>query len=91
MLPVPVIVIHFPEPRGLSLETSTNYHHFLIVFQLLTTVLFTPPDIWCQIVAPFLIFLIIKLGIFVAWIVQVREERWTSGMRESNSIDKLEE
>jgi len=28
------------------------------------------------------------LAIFVASIVQVREEGWTSGMRESGSIDK---
>ncbi|KAH0764796.1 hypothetical protein KY285_000667 [Solanum tuberosum] len=56
-----------------------------MVFPLLTAALSTPPDIWCQIVAPFLISLIIKLAIFVASIVQVREEGWTSGMRESGS------
>ncbi|KAH0777466.1 hypothetical protein KY290_008877 [Solanum tuberosum] len=80
-----------PEPRGLSVETSTNYRRFLMVFPLLTAALSTPPDIWCQIVAPFLISLIIELAIFVASIVQVREEGWTSGMRESGSIDKKEE
>lgn len=85
---VPVIVIRLPEPRGLSVETSTNYRRFLMVFPLLTAALSTPPDIWCQIVAPFLISLIIELAIFVASIVQVREEGWTSGMRESGSIDK---
>nr|GFA45523.1 transport membrane protein, mitochondrial [Tanacetum cinerariifolium] len=37
---------------------------------------------------PFLIFSIIELAISVASIVQVREEGWTSGMRESGSIDK---
>uniref|UniRef100_A0A3Q7JAQ9 ATP synthase YMF19-like N-terminal domain-containing protein n=1 Tax=Solanum lycopersicum TaxID=4081 RepID=A0A3Q7JAQ9_SOLLC len=58
---VPVIVIRLPEPRGLSVETSTNYRHFLMVFP------------------------------FVASIVQVREEGWTSGMRESGSINKKEE
>lgn len=88
---VPVIVIRLPEPRGLSVETSTNYRRFLMVFPLLTAALSTPPDIWCQIVAPFLISLIIELAIFVASIVQVREEGWTSGMRESGSIDKKEE
>uniref|UniRef100_A0A6N2MX22 Uncharacterized protein n=12 Tax=Spermatophyta TaxID=58024 RepID=A0A6N2MX22_SALVM len=71
---VPVIVIRLPEPRGLSVETSTNNRRFLIVFPLLTAALFTPPDIWCQIVARFLISLIIELAIFVASIVQVREE-----------------
>lgn len=85
---VPVIVIRLPEPRGLSVETSTNNRRFLMVFPLLTAALSTPPDIWCQIVAPFLISLIIELAIFVASIVQVREEGWTSGMRESGSIDK---
>lgn len=87
---VPVIVIRLPEPRGLSVETSTNNRRFLMVFPLLTAALSTPPDIWCQIVAPFLIFSIIELAIFVASIVQVREEGWTSGMRESGSIDKKE-
>ena len=87
---VPVIVIRLPEPRGLSVETSTNNRRFLIVFPLLTAALFTPPDIWCQIVARFLISLIIELAIFVASIVQVREEVWTSGMRGSGSIDKKE-
>ena len=88
---VPVIVIRLPEPRGLSVETSTNNRRFLMVFPLLTAALFTPPDIWCQIVARFLISLIIELAIFVASIVQVREEGWTNRMRESGSIDKKEE
>ncbi|CAN1273622.1 Uncharacterized tatC-like protein ymf16, partial [Linum perenne] len=88
---VPVIVIRLPESRGLSVETSTNNRRFLMVFPLLTAALFTPPDIWCQIVARFLISLIIELAIFVASIVQVREEGWTSGMGESGSIDKKEE
>ncbi|KAF4355391.1 hypothetical protein F8388_008088 [Cannabis sativa] len=51
----------------------------------------TPPDIWCQIVPLFLISSIIELAIFVASIVQVREDGWMSGMRESGSIDKIEE
>ena len=59
-----------------------------MVFPLLTAALSTPPDIWCQIVARFLIYLIIELAIFVASIVQVLEEGWTSGMRESGSIEK---
>ena len=88
---VPVIVIRLPELRGLSVETFTNNRRFLMVFPLLTAALSTPPDIWCQIVALFLISSIIELAIFVASIVQVREEGWTSGMRESGSIDKKEE
>uniref|UniRef100_A0A6N2NG10 Uncharacterized protein n=1 Tax=Salix viminalis TaxID=40686 RepID=A0A6N2NG10_SALVM len=80
----------FARTEGLSVETSTNNRRFLIVFPLLTAALFTPPDIWCQIVARFLISLIIELAIFVASIVQVREEVWTSGMRGSGSIDKKE-
>ncbi|OIW04900.1 hypothetical protein TanjilG_23903 [Lupinus angustifolius] len=71
---VPVIFICLPEPRGLSVETFTNNRRFLMVFPLLTAALSTPPDIWCQIVAPFLISSIIELTIFVASIVQVREE-----------------
>lgn len=88
---VPVIVIRLPEPRGLSVETSTSNRRFLMVFPLITAALSTPPDIWCQIVARFLISLIIELAISVALIVQVREEGWTSRMRESGSIDKKEE
>ncbi|KAF3671678.1 cytochrome c oxidase subunit I [Capsicum annuum] len=87
---VPVIVIRLPELRDLSVETSMNSRRFLMVFPLLTAALSTPLDIWCQIVAPFLISLIIELAIFMASIVQVREEGWTSGMRESGSIDKKE-
>nr|YP_010438555.1 Sec-independent protein translocase protein [Rubus chingii]UTB65090.1 Sec-independent protein translocase protein [Rubus chingii] len=88
---VPVIVIRLPELKGLYVETFTNNRRFLMVFPLLTAALSTPPDIWCQIVARFLISSIIELAIFVASIVQVREEGWTSGMRESGSIDKKEE
>ncbi|KAF3625008.1 hypothetical protein FXO38_29963 [Capsicum annuum] len=87
---VPVIVIHLPEPRDLSVKTSTNSRCFLMVFLLVTAAISTPLDIWCQIVAPFLISLIIELAIFVASIVQVREEGWTSGMRKNGSIDKKE-
>uniref|UniRef100_UPI002E7A3EFC transport membrane protein n=1 Tax=Meniocus linifolius TaxID=457770 RepID=UPI002E7A3EFC len=86
---VPVIVIRLPEPRGLSSETFTNNRRFLMVFPLLTAALSTPPDIWCQIVARFLIYLIIELAIFVALIVQVREEGWTGGMRELSSSTKF--
>uniref|UniRef100_UPI002181F56F transport membrane protein n=1 Tax=Actinidia chinensis TaxID=3625 RepID=UPI002181F56F len=88
---VPVIVIRLPEPRALSVETSTNNRRFLMVFPLLTAALSTPPDIWCQIVARFLLSSIIELAISVASIVQVREEGWTNRMRESGSIDKKEE
>jgi len=80
---VPVIVICLLELRSLSVETFTNNRRFLMVFSLFTAALFTPPDIWCQIVACFLISFIIELAIFVALIVQVREEGWTSGMRGS--------
>ncbi|XBJ03050.1 hypothetical protein VPH35_022296 [Triticum aestivum] len=88
---VPVIVICLPEPRGLSVETFTSNRRFLMVFPLFTAALSTPPDIWCQTVAPFLIYSIIEFAIFVALIVQVREEGWTSRMRESGSIEKKEE
>lgn len=60
-----------------------------MVFSLLTTAFSTPLDVWCQIVAPFLIFFfIIELTIFVESVIQVREEGWTSVVRESGSIDK---
>uniref|UniRef100_A0A453KTJ8 Uncharacterized protein n=1 Tax=Aegilops tauschii subsp. strangulata TaxID=200361 RepID=A0A453KTJ8_AEGTS len=62
-----------------------------MVFPLFTAALSTSPDIWCQTVAPFLIYSIIEFVIFVALIVQVREEGWTSRMRERGSIEKKEE
>ncbi|KAI5401096.1 hypothetical protein KIW84_065800 [Lathyrus oleraceus] len=62
------------KPRGLSVETFMNNRRFLMVFPLLTVALSTPPDIWCQIIARFLISLIIELTIFVETIAQVREE-----------------
>lgn len=67
---VPIIVIRLPEHRGLSVETFTNNRRFLMVFPLLTAALTTPPDIWCQIIASFLIYSIIELAIFVASIIQ---------------------
>lgn len=88
---VPVIVICLLESRGLSVETFTSNRRFLMVFSLITAALSTPPDIWCQIVASFFIYSIIEFAIFVALIVQVREEGWTSRMRESGSIEKKEE
>nr|GFA54053.1 trimethylamine methyltransferase, mitochondrial [Tanacetum cinerariifolium] len=99
---VPVIVIRLPEPRGTCncdpfARTKGSFYgnlykqsSFFDGFPLLTTALSPPPDIWCQIVALFLIFLIIELAISVASIVQVREEGWTSGMRERGSINKKE-
>lgn len=79
---VSVIVIRLPEPRGLSVESSTNNRHFLMVFLLLTAALSTPPDIWCQIVARFLISLIIELTIFVACTSSWRGlDEWNEGER----------
>uniref|UniRef100_K4BZN5 Uncharacterized protein n=1 Tax=Solanum lycopersicum TaxID=4081 RepID=K4BZN5_SOLLC len=73
---VPVIVISLPKPRGLSIETSTNYQHFLWFF------------CFSHLLFPHL--RISELVIFVASIVQVCEV-WTSGMRENDSIDKKED
>lgn len=88
---VPVIVICLPEPRGLSVGIFTNNRRFLMVFPLITAALSTPPDIWCQIVAPLLIYSIVELAIFVALMIQVCFEGWTSRMRESGSIETKEE
>nr|ULQ69638.1 transport membrane protein [Juncus alatus]ULQ69680.1 transport membrane protein [Juncus grisebachii]ULQ69709.1 transport membrane protein [Juncus himalensis] len=89
---VPVIVICLPKGWGLSVEIFTSNRRFLMVFPLITAALSTPPDIWCQIVAPLLLYSIIELAIFVALIIQVREEGWTLGIywRESGSIEKKE-
>jgi hypothetical protein len=60
-----------------------------MVFPLITAALSTPPDIWCQIITPFHIYSIIEFAIFVALIVQVHEEGWTSRMRESKKRSRL--
>ncbi|XBI46528.1 hypothetical protein VPH35_110758 [Triticum aestivum] len=86
---VPVIVICLPEPRGLSVETFTRNHCF-DGFSAFHSCSFHTPDIWCQTVAPFLIYSIIEFAIFVALIVQVCEQGWMSRMRESGSIEKKE-
>ncbi|KAF6161902.1 hypothetical protein GIB67_000614 [Kingdonia uniflora] len=62
---VPVIVIRLPEPKALKVPTFTNHRHFLILFPLLAAALSTPPDIWCQIVASFLIYSIRELAILI--------------------------
>jgi Sec-independent protein secretion pathway component TatC len=77
---VPVIVICLPKGWGLSVEIFTSNRRFLMVFSLITAALSTPPDIWCQIVASCIIYSIIELAIFVALIIQVREEGWTLGI-----------
>lgn len=86
---VPVILIRLPEPRReASVETFTSNRRFFMVFPLITAALSTPPDLWCQIVARFPLSFLIELAISVALIVQVREEGWTSRMRESGSMTK---
>ncbi|KAI4972752.1 hypothetical protein ZWY2020_003677 [Hordeum vulgare] len=71
---VRVIVICLREPGGLSMETFTSNHRFLMVFLLFTASLSTHPDIWCQTAASLLIYSIIEFAMFVALIVLVREE-----------------
>ncbi|KAL0383828.1 UNVERIFIED_CONTAM: putative tatC-like protein ymf16 [Sesamum latifolium] len=64
----------FARYQGFSVENFHEQSSFFDGFFRLTAALSTPPDIWCQIVARFLISLIIELAIFVASIVEVREE-----------------
>nr|QJH91669.1 Sec-independent protein translocase [Zamia integrifolia]QXE44396.1 Sec-independent protein translocase protein [Zamia furfuracea]BDC46244.1 Sec-independent protein translocase protein [Zamia furfuracea] len=72
---VPVIVIRSPEPKGISVKTSTENRRFFMVFPLPTAAFSTPPDIWCQIVARSPIYSVIELTISVASIVRVRKEQ----------------
>nr|BAJ22094.1 Sec-independent protein translocase protein [Cycas taitungensis] len=72
---VPVIVICLLELKGISVKTFTENRRFFMVFSLFTAAFFTPPDIWCQIVACLPIYLVIELTIFVALIVRVRKEQ----------------
>jgi Tat protein translocase TatC len=67
---VPVIWISLPENReAISVETSSNNRRFVVLVSLLTAALSTPPDIWCQILACFIIIIQIEFAIFVASIV----------------------
>ena len=72
---VPVIVIRLPEPKGIPVKTSTENRRFFMVSPLPTAAFFTPPDIWCQIVARLPIYSMIELTISVASIVRVRKEQ----------------
>nr|QXE44266.1 Sec-independent protein translocase protein [Sciadopitys verticillata]BDC46298.1 Sec-independent protein translocase protein [Sciadopitys verticillata] len=69
---VPVIVIRLPEPKGLSVKTSTRNRRSSMVSPLPTAAFFAPPDIWCQIVACSPIYPMMELTISVASIVRVR-------------------
>nr|AJP33434.1 Sec-independent protein translocase protein [Araucaria heterophylla]QJH91743.1 Sec-independent protein translocase [Araucaria heterophylla]QXE43717.1 Sec-independent protein translocase protein [Araucaria cunninghamii] len=69
---VPVIVIRLPEPKGISVKTSTKNRRFFMVSPLPTAAFFAPPDIWCQIVACLPIYPMMELTISVASIVRVR-------------------
>ncbi|KAK1406591.1 hypothetical protein QVD17_42032 [Tagetes erecta] len=60
-----------------------------MVFPLLIAAFSTPLYIRCHVVAIFFLFSTILLVVSVASIVQVREEGWTNGMRESGLIDQI--
>ncbi len=66
---VPVLVICLLESRGV--KTLIKNRRFFMVFSLFVAALFTPPDIWCQIVACLPIYFIIELTIFYASIIRV--------------------
>nr|QIA61022.1 Sec-Y independent protein translocase component [Lepidozia sandvicensis] len=66
---VPVPVICLLESRGV--KTLIKNRRFFMVFPLLVAALFTPPDIWCQIVARLPIYFTIELTIFYASIIRV--------------------
>jgi len=66
---VPVLVICLLESKGV--KTFIKNRRFFMVFSLFTAAFFTPPDIWCQIVACLPIYFIIELTIFYALIIQV--------------------
>ncbi|KAI4965106.1 hypothetical protein ZWY2020_057455 [Hordeum vulgare] len=61
---------------------------FFDVFSAFHSCSFNTLGIWCQTIVPFLIYSIIEFSIYVALILQAREEGWTSRMRESSSIEK---
>ena len=79
---VPVIVIRLVALKGLYVDTVTNNRRFLVTFSLIAAALSTPPDIWCQSVALFIIHSMVELSIFVSLVIHLREEGWTSGWNE---------
>nr|YP_006234337.1 Sec-independent protein translocase protein [Phlegmariurus squarrosus]AEV55707.1 Sec-independent protein translocase protein [Phlegmariurus squarrosus] len=72
---VPVIVICLLESKSFSVKTCIKNRRFFLIFSLLTAAFFTPPDIWCQIVAFSPIYLMIELTIFYALILRVYKKQ----------------
>nr|ASN73948.1 Sec-Y independent protein translocase component TatA [Aneura pinguis]WHW95637.1 Sec-Y independent protein translocase component TatA [Aneura pinguis]WHW95679.1 Sec-Y independent protein translocase component TatA [Aneura pinguis]WHW95721.1 Sec-Y independent protein translocase component TatA [Aneura pinguis]WHW95763.1 Sec-Y independent protein translocase component TatA [Aneura pinguis] len=70
---VPVLVICSLESRGV--KTLIKNRRFFVVFSLFVAAFFTPPDIWCQIVACLPIYFVIELTISYASIIQVYKRR----------------
>nr|YP_010881093.1 Sec-Y independent protein translocase component [Moerckia flotoviana]QDE10639.1 Sec-Y independent protein translocase component [Pallavicinia lyellii]WIA66595.1 Sec-Y independent protein translocase component [Moerckia flotoviana] len=70
---VPVLVICSLESRGV--KTLIKNRRFFMVFSLPAAAFFTPPDIWCQIVACLPIYFIIELTISYASIIRVYERQ----------------
>ncbi|KAG5070494.1 hypothetical protein JHK85_002871 [Glycine max] len=88
---VPVIVICLPEPRGLSVETFTNNRRFLMVFSASHSCSFHTSGYLVPNRRPFPYFFDNRVDYLCGIDCTSSRRGWTSGMRESGSIDKKEE
>nr|YP_009277463.1 Sec-independent protein translocase protein [Psilotum nudum]AOH05933.1 Sec-independent protein translocase protein [Psilotum nudum] len=72
---VPFMVICSLESKAIDFRTCLKNRRILMVFSFFTAALFTPPDIWCQIVACSSLSFPIEFTIFVALIIPVYENK----------------
>lgn len=72
---VPVMVICLLESKATSFKTCLNNRRILRVCSLFVAALFTPPDIWCQIVGCLLLYVLVELTILAALIILVYEKQ----------------
>jgi len=73
---IPLIVICLLESIGFPVvRTLIRNRHFFLVALLLIATLCSPPDIWCQIFACFLTFVLIESTVLVALIIQVSKKQ----------------
>lgn len=72
---VPVMVICLPESKATSFKTCLNNRRISRVRPLFVAALFTPPDIWCQIVGCSPPYVLVEPTILAALIIPVYEKQ----------------
>nr|UQV94654.1 Sec-independent protein translocase [Haplopteris ensiformis] len=69
--PIPVIVFFFLKLKTYFFRKCLNNRRMLRVYSLFMAALFTPPDIWFQIVSFFFYYVLLELTLFVALIMRL--------------------